>query len=1017
MKKITFNLLLGVGLLLSSVAMNAQANDNFANAEAISCGNNFSGTTAGATLDEDNAPDGFGADMDAPNVWYSYTGSGSPETVTLNLCNSSYDTSVMVYTGTSGNLTLVIANDDDNSCGVGLTTRSRLSFNSDGSTTYYIAIEGWNATSTGAYTMDVTCDAVNPPAVENQTCLTALNLEVDGSILTSDNSYGDVTATQPTCDTFGSIQDVWFSFVAPSSTVDCTVTIGTMTSANFAIYSGACDALTSIACNANLTTPFTQSLTTLTAGETYYVQVWSGGSEQGEFNISLSDPSVCLPVATFEKVANCPSDTTFTVNVNVTSLASASSVTITDDQGSASQSLSAAGVVSFGPYAFGTSVVITVTNDQTPGCALVSPAQLLTGCPPANDECLGAIALTVNPDFSCAEVTPGTIAAASASVTDTAACGGTEDDDVWFSFVATNASHTISLLNVAGSTADLFHSVWTGADCDNLTLVPNTCSDPNNSTANGLTPGETYYLRVYSWTATVGQTSTFDVCIGTPPPPPANDDCAGAIAVNVNADAVCTEFTSGTIASATPSNTDTAACGGTEDDDVWFSFVATGTSHYINLNNVAGSTLDLYHSVWTGADCDNLTLVPNTCSDPNNSLAAGLTPGDTYYVRVYSWTATAGQTSTFDICIGTPPAPPANDECDGAIALTVNSDMGCAVFESATLASATPSNVDTAACGGTEDDDVWFSFVATDAIQAINLNNVAGSTTDLFHSVWTGDCGALTLVAGSCSDNNASVPTGLVAGQTYYIRVYSSTATAGQTSTFDICVGTPPPPPANDDCTGAIEITAGGEFATSPVVGSNVSSTTTAGLPAFSCQPNRFNDVWYTVIAPDSGTLTVETDAAPGTAMTDSVITVYRGSCGSLVEVGCDDDTGNGNFSRVVLSGLTPGETLYIGVWKWGTSSDGEFQLSAYDASLLANESFDNSSFKAFPVPVENYLNLSYSKNITNVAVFNLLGQQVIAKSLNSSMSQIDMSHLMSGTYFVKVTADNQTKTIKVVKE
>jgi hypothetical protein len=123
-------------VLMFPILIFGQANDNFANAEPISCGSNYAGTTATATLDEDSAPDGFGADMDAPNVWYSYTGSGSAETITLNLCNSSYDTSVLIYTGSSGNLTLVAGNDDDNTCGAGLTTRSRVSFTSDGTTTY-----------------------------------------------------------------------------------------------------------------------------------------------------------------------------------------------------------------------------------------------------------------------------------------------------------------------------------------------------------------------------------------------------------------------------------------------------------------------------------------------------------------------------------------------------------------------------------------------------------------------------------------------------------------------------------------------------------------------------------------------------------------------------------------------------------------------------------------------------------------------------------------------------------------
>jgi hypothetical protein len=66
---------------------------------------------------------------------------------------------------------------------------------------------------------------------------------------------------------------------------------------------------------------------------------------------------------------------------------------------------------------------------------------------------------------------------------------------------------------------------------------------------------------------------------------------------------------------------------------------------------------------------------------------------------------------------------------------------------------------------------------------------------------------------------------------------------------------------------------------------------------------------------------------------------------------------------------------------------------------------------------VKNVLNLSYTKAISNVAVYNLLGQQVLVKSLNENQSQIDMSPLTQGTYLVKVTSDNQVKTIKVIKE
>ena len=275
--------------------------------------------------------------------------------------------------------------------------------------------------------------------------------------------------------------------------------------------------------------------------------------------------------------------------------------------------------------------------------------------PPANDNCGGATLLTVNPDFSCATVTAGTINLATASP-DANTCGGTDDDDVWFRFVATNTSHKIDLLNVVGSTTDLYHAVFTGA-CGALG-APLLCSDPNSSTVTGLTPGITYYVRVYSWTATGGQTTTFNICIGTPPPPPANDNCGAAILLTVNPNRACGTVTAGTIASATASP-DANACGGTDDDDVWFRFVATASTHYVDLLNVVGSTTDLYHAVFTGA-CGALGA-PLFCSDPNSSTLTGLIPGNTYYVRIYTWTATAGQTTSFNVCIGTDAAPTCSD--------------------------------------------------------------------------------------------------------------------------------------------------------------------------------------------------------------------------------------------------------------------------------------------------------------------------------------------------------------------
>lgn len=84
---------------------------------------------------------------------------------------------------------------------------------------------------------------------------------------------------------------------------------------------------------------------------------------------------------------------------------------------------------------------------------------------------------------------------------------------------------------------------------------------------------------------------------------------------------------------------------------------------------------------------------------------------------------------------------------------------------------------------------------------------------------------------------------------------------------------------------------------------------------------------------------------------------------------------------------------------------------------FLSVGDFANNNFKVYPNPVKDVLNLSYTQSISNVEVFNLLGQQVISKSVNANQSKIDMSDLSAGTYLVKVTADNQVKTIKVIKQ
>ena len=173
-------------------------------------------------------------------------------------------------------------------------------------------------------------------------------------------------------------------------------------------------------------------------------------------------------------------------------------------------------IQNIGPFAIGDVVEVVLLHETDPLCNrnLGFFTQSTTFC--FNDNTCAARPVQVNANYSCGEVSPGTLVGATASGT-VSSCFGTPDDDVWYRFVATAPTHRIELVNITGGTTDLYHALFTGPDCNSLTLVPGSCSDPNTSNPAGLTPGVTYWIRVYSWTATPNQTTNFNVCVSAPP--------------------------------------------------------------------------------------------------------------------------------------------------------------------------------------------------------------------------------------------------------------------------------------------------------------------------------------------------------------------------------------------------------------------------------------------------------------------------------------------------------------------
>jgi len=81
----------------------------------------------------------------------------------------------------------------------------------------------------------------------------------------------------------------------------------------------------------------------------------------------------------------------------------------------------------------------------------------------------------------------------------------------------------------------------------------------------------------------------------------------------------------------------------------------------------------------------------------------------------------------------------------------------------------------------------------------------------------------------------------------------------------------------------------------------------------------------------------------------------------------------------------------------------------------IQNQNLEN--LKLFPNPVSDLLNLINDTEISEVNVFNLLGQKVVSLNPNALISTIDMSNLSPSAYVVEVISVGNRGTYKVIKK
>jgi hypothetical protein len=393
--------------------------------------------------------------------------------------------------------------------------------------------------------------------------------------------------------------------------------------------------------------------------------------------------------------------------------------------------------------------------------------------------------------------------------------------------------------------------------------------------------------------------------------PPANDSCGSPTPIFAGA----TPFTTVEATTDGPAN-----CSGSVFNDVWYSYVATGTGT-LTVSTCNAATFDTKIAIYSGLTCppgapigcnDDFT----GCSGFTSTATAAVTVGNSYLIRIGAFGST--QTGTGTVTITPPAGPPPFDECENDETVACNSST---MFNNATATTNPTDPAFSCRFGGPGQGfgTSWFKFVATGTSATIDTNG--SSTGDTLLAVYSGGCGSLVELA--CDDDSGTgllsslTVTGLTIGETYAIQVAGFGASNVGANVLNIsCFGTV----AGDECDDPIMASCD-----SSVTLDLSTLTESVDDPAYSCRfgaPGQgFGTGWISFVATDTSVV-VDTNLSTGAS--DTMLALYDGSCGSLVELCCDDDSGTGLLSQFCCEGLTIGNTYLIQVSSFDVFSLGE---------------------------------------------------------------------------------------------
>ena len=284
-------------------------NDLCDGAEAVMCGGIYTGSTA---LASDDILDTVCSETaTGPGVWYTFDGTG--DQVTASLCNSAYDTKVLVFEGACGALTCVGGNDDN--CGL----QSEFTWVSTAATDYYIYVTGFG-TSTGDYELQISCTDCSGGTPGNDECVDA-SIQISGVPFSGSTCCANPEAADACTPAFATPYGVWFVMNSLDfDTFDFTLTNagGSEIATTIFVDCGnlGCGNLTEIACGGPVTGTVAGDISafaTIIPNTDYYFYIYTTDAAGcGDFDfvatqayVGCTDPLACNYDAAATVAADC----------------------------------------------------------------------------------------------------------------------------------------------------------------------------------------------------------------------------------------------------------------------------------------------------------------------------------------------------------------------------------------------------------------------------------------------------------------------------------------------------------------------------------------------------------------------------------------------------------------------------------------------------------------------------------------------------------------------------------------